>query len=331
MDTARRTNTPTTTSALAENVSLDGLRYACAVAELGSFTAAAQRYDVTQPAMSIAVAKLEEHLGGRLFLRTPRGCVASAFGEAVLPRIRQVLVDLDRVAREAQGFGASARDTVRVGVTPQISPSVVADLNEVLAEVEDPGGSAPRTLELDETDIDTLSNDLENGWLDLLLVPSVGPLPEVSHRTIDSDHLVVVDSSPGGDGGGEPVDVSALADRSFILPEGSYGLTKLVQQLFDTVGEKVRAAPVHVDGVGRLAEWAGQGLGDVLLLERDAAAQRLPYHRLRFDTPGERDGAPIFAEIFFEAVWDDSSADAYYLGVLVDKLVERRRIRRDGP
>ena len=46
------------------------LRYFLAVAELGSFSKAAQRVSVTQPTLSVGIAKLEQEVGARLFERT---------------------------------------------------------------------------------------------------------------------------------------------------------------------------------------------------------------------------------------------------------------------
>ncbi len=56
-------------------MSTEGMRYARAVAETGSFSAAARAYGgVTQPALSNGIAKLEATLGGaKLFDRSPRG------------------------------------------------------------------------------------------------------------------------------------------------------------------------------------------------------------------------------------------------------------------
>ena len=59
--------------AMMERLNLEGLRYAQAVAETKSFSAAARAYGVTQPALSTGIAKLEERLGGQLFDRSPRG------------------------------------------------------------------------------------------------------------------------------------------------------------------------------------------------------------------------------------------------------------------
>lgn len=51
------------------------LRYFLAIAEEGSISRAAQRLNVAQPASSLHVRNMEDHLGNALLVRQPRGCV----------------------------------------------------------------------------------------------------------------------------------------------------------------------------------------------------------------------------------------------------------------
>jgi len=62
-----------------------------AVAEAGSFTAAADKLGITQSGMSQALASLEERLGVKLLVRQPRGVELTAFGERALEHARTAL------------------------------------------------------------------------------------------------------------------------------------------------------------------------------------------------------------------------------------------------
>ena len=66
-----------------------------AVAESGSFSTAAERLFLTQPAVSKRIAQLEQQLGTRLFDRVGRRIRLTEAGEALLPRARQGLLDLE--------------------------------------------------------------------------------------------------------------------------------------------------------------------------------------------------------------------------------------------
>jgi len=78
-------------------VDLRALRYFVLVAEEGSVHAGARRALVAQPALSVALKKLEREVGAALFDRSPRGVTLTAAGAALLPRARQIL----RLAQQA--------------------------------------------------------------------------------------------------------------------------------------------------------------------------------------------------------------------------------------
>src|SRR5919107_2120365 len=131
-----------------DRLSLEGLRYAQAVAETKSFSAAARAYGVTQPALSNGIAKLEERLGDKLFDRSPRGVTQTGFGARILPLIERALVALDAVTAEARRLTEPGEQKIRVGVSPLIGSQLVA---RVFGMVRD--GPGPRDLVLREANM----------------------------------------------------------------------------------------------------------------------------------------------------------------------------------
>jgi Bacterial regulatory helix-turn-helix protein, lysR family len=77
---------------------LHQVRYFLALCKEGSFTRAAKCCGVSQPSLSNAIKKLEQELGGQLFLRTRVNCVLSQLGQEVWPHLAR----LDQCARDAQ-------------------------------------------------------------------------------------------------------------------------------------------------------------------------------------------------------------------------------------
>ncbi|MEM9278953.1 MAG: LysR family transcriptional regulator [Pseudomonadota bacterium] len=67
------------------------LRFVIAVADTGSFTRAADRCCVTQPALSNAISQFEEELGGKLFNRTTRSVTPTEFGKLIIPDMRNIM------------------------------------------------------------------------------------------------------------------------------------------------------------------------------------------------------------------------------------------------
>ena len=65
------------------------------VAKEGSFSTAAEKLYITQPAVSQAIGKLEGELGARLFMRGPRGVTLTGAGELLLSYVGRALSIID--------------------------------------------------------------------------------------------------------------------------------------------------------------------------------------------------------------------------------------------
>jgi DNA-binding transcriptional LysR family regulator len=71
-------------------LNLDHLRTFASVVELGGFSAAAQRLNLTQPAVSLQIRQLERRLGVRLVERVGRRATATAAGQDLLDHVRRI-------------------------------------------------------------------------------------------------------------------------------------------------------------------------------------------------------------------------------------------------
>lgn len=111
------------------DLELRELRYLIAVAEEGSFTAAARRLRMAQPPLSAAIKSLENWLGVPLFERTTRNVRLTAAGALLLEDARRIVGDLD--ASVARVRAASAPASLDVGFRPATS---IPLLNPVVAE-----------------------------------------------------------------------------------------------------------------------------------------------------------------------------------------------------
>lgn len=177
-----------------DRLSPEGLRYAQAVARTGSFSAAAREYDLTQPALSNAIRRLEKILGARLFERNTRGARPTVFGATILPRIDAALAALDAITAEARHWRAGEPRPVRIGVSPLISADVVARAHSAVAGLP---GRGRGSLVLREADLSKLCAALDDDELDLIVVPAVLPLTRYRHRVIGSEPVVLVEPGAG--------------------------------------------------------------------------------------------------------------------------------------
>ncbi len=94
---------------------LSSLYHLVLIVEHGTFTEAARRAHLSQPALTASIRRLEEHFGARVLDRGRHGARLTAAGEALLPRARRALAAIDegrRAVAEIEGLHAGE---VRVG------------------------------------------------------------------------------------------------------------------------------------------------------------------------------------------------------------------------
>jgi LysR family transcriptional regulator, hydrogen peroxide-inducible genes activator len=101
---------------------LHQIRYFLAVEAARNFSRAAEHCCITQPALTRAIQKLEEEVGGALFLRRQRGVELTELGRAMLPRLRRAYDDIADAQTEANELLATRKQRLRLGVMCTMGP-----------------------------------------------------------------------------------------------------------------------------------------------------------------------------------------------------------------
>jgi DNA-binding transcriptional LysR family regulator len=95
---------------------LSGIGVLSAVVEAGSFARAAEAMGLTQPAISRAVARLEERVGIRIFNRTARAITLTDEGRRFYEAVAPLLAGIEDAAVTARGAKTTVRGRLRVNV-----------------------------------------------------------------------------------------------------------------------------------------------------------------------------------------------------------------------
>ncbi|MCS5734483.1 LysR family transcriptional regulator [Herbiconiux daphne] len=174
------------------DVNLEQLRSFVAVAQVGNFTRAAENLHLAQPSLSRQIASLEHDLGAELVQRGRAGSTLTTAGESLLPLARRMLADADSVRRELAELAGLQRGRVRLGATPTLCISLVAEVLSAFHAAH-PGIE----LHLSEHGSRRLLDELAAGELDLALITTsdAAPADRFSVAPLLVEELVLISSA----------------------------------------------------------------------------------------------------------------------------------------
>lgn len=113
------------------NISIKQLRGFVAIAEAGSFAEACEQLHLSQPALSAAIRKMEESVGGQLFARTTRAVALTPEGAQFLPVARRLLHDWNEGFGDLRGLFALQIGKLSIAAMPSFASNC---LPQVLAQ-----------------------------------------------------------------------------------------------------------------------------------------------------------------------------------------------------
>ncbi len=231
---------------------LDALRHFLLIVEHGTFTEAARRAHLSQPALSASIRRLEQHFGAPLLARGRKGAEPTAAGAALIPRARAALAaigDGERSVAEVAGLRAGE---VRIGggatVCTYFLPPYLAAFRRTHPRI---------TFRVREATADDVHAALHDGELDLGLVTS-----ETGEPWRD-DQLVLV-AAPGVDAAAAPFVTFVHGTTSRALLDATFPNAEIVMEL-----NSIAAVKAHVR-VG-----LGKALVSRVAVETDLALRRL--------------------------------------------------------
>lgn len=110
------------------DLSFRDIRAFIAVAQTGSFTRAAARLHLSQPALTVQIRRLETTVGVRLFDRNSRSVALTPTGRELLPLLQKSLHDMEHVLIDARALGDGSSGVVRIACLPTFAASVLPEL-----------------------------------------------------------------------------------------------------------------------------------------------------------------------------------------------------------
>jgi DNA-binding transcriptional LysR family regulator len=149
------------------------VRYFLAVAEDLNFTKAAERCNVTQPALSRAIQQLEAEMGGPLFHRERGNTHVTELGRMLEPHLRQMYEKSQSAQQLANDYKRLKKTPLKLGIMSTIAPDQIIDL---IAAIK--SRYAGIELQLCDSDANDLRKRLVEGDLELAIYARPGGEPD---------------------------------------------------------------------------------------------------------------------------------------------------------
>lgn len=245
------------------SITLRQLEYAVAVTRTQSVTLAAESLHVSQPALSVALAQLEAHLGKALFLRRPGGpTLPTSFGRGFLERAEAILADLTRLTTGSESRPAP----VTLGCFEDLAPLLLAPLLAQLAKAHPEITVTPRVGGFED-----LAGDLARGRIDLVLTYDLGLGAGFTRTEIArlSPHAVLGVAHPLAEGA--EISLADLATQPLILADQGLSLGHM-RALFTRAGLVPQVAH-RAASLETMRSFAANGLGIGISYTRPAPSQ----------------------------------------------------------
>lgn len=154
----------------------------------GSLTQVATYAGVSQPAVTKALAELEDICGGPLFIRSGRGMKPTALGELAISKAWHMLREIDNWASEMQAVRQGHSGRLNIGVVPYVSGALLTD---AVTQLHDNHNAI---VSIRHATSDVLIEALENRELDCVLgrAPGIAGNPDLWHEVLYTQKPVLI-------------------------------------------------------------------------------------------------------------------------------------------
>ena len=193
-------------------MTLTELRYIVTLARERHFGRAAEKCNVSQPTLSVALKKFEQRYGALLFERTSTEVRLTPVGEQVAKQAERVLEEAVKVKELAEQGRDPLVGALRLGAIYTVAPYLLPRLIPALHT------RAPRMpLYLQENYTHRLAELLRSGELDVIVVAEPFVEPGIVTRAVYEEPFTLAVPQEHRLAGKTPVDVEALAEEKLLL------------------------------------------------------------------------------------------------------------------
>lgn len=233
------------------------LRYFVGIVDAGSFSRAAAKIHVAQPALSQQIAELELKLGLPLLERTPRGVTPTAAGRALYQEATSILRQMAQLPGKVRSSGGEPEGHVQLAMSGALSPSLtgpfLAACKAVLPKV---------SLRLGIGDSESLKAQVLAQTLELALIFEDEFVTTLSRQPLMQQQLFVISAVPLK--GSPGISLERLAAMPLIVPSFPNVVRPILQRACGPANVSLNIV-AEVNGIQGILSAVKAGVGSVVL------------------------------------------------------------------
>ena len=241
---------------------LKQLEYFVRVAELGSFTRAAQALNIAQPALSRQVRLLEVEFRQNLLVRNGRGATPTQAGQLLMEHGRGILHQVERAREELGRVRSGLSGRVALGLPPSVARVLTVPLTRAF-RLKMPEAQ----LSISEGLSSAMQENLQNGRLDIAVLYNPSQVPGIEHTPLVKEELLLVQPRPPGlqeDPPPSPISLQEVSALPLVIPTRPNAIRMLVESEMAAIGCRPQIA-LEIDGVSAILDLVADGAGYAIL------------------------------------------------------------------
>lgn len=193
-------------------MTLSELRFVVAVAKERNFRRASEKCYVSQPALSLAIKKLEEDLGVTIFERSRTDISPTPIGEKIIEQAIRALEEVNQIRAIAKQGNNQLSGAFRLGLIYSVGPYLLPEVIPILRE------TAPEMpLDIEENLTAVLETQLKGGVIDAAIIALPFEIPGINTLPLYDEQYVVMIPANHHWKDREHISAEELADENVLL------------------------------------------------------------------------------------------------------------------
>jgi LysR family hydrogen peroxide-inducible transcriptional activator len=214
-------------------MTLSELRFVVSVAKEKNFRRAAVKSFVSQPALSLAIKKIENELGVLIFERNRMGISLTSVGEKIVNQAQTVLEEVDKIKAISMVDKNDQQVNVKIGLIYSIAPYLLPSIIPLLKNT-----SPDIILEAEEDITKNLINKLKDGSIDAAIIALPFDVPGIETQPLYDEPFKVLIPIKHAWNNKQKINAKDLKNEKILLLDNTHCFSMQVREACPGISDK---------------------------------------------------------------------------------------------